>query len=426
VRPLDNEARARFASANEEMADRALRVLALAVKHFATEPEQLSDENLETGYTFLGLVGMIDPPRPGVAEAIRLARIAGIRTVMLTGDQLNTGRAIARELGLSVGEPHALQARELVGIEQKRLAELARTTDVFARVSPEDKLRIVEALQQANEVVAVTGDGVNDAPALKRANIGIAMGQRGTEVAKEAADVVLADDNFETIVRAIEGGRTIYANITKFVHMMFSHNLGEVILIFSAIVLGWPLPLLPLQILWMNLITDVFPALALAVEPPSPNVMKERPRDPSTSLLSKKLVILIGWQAAMIGALALTAYTWALRMYGPGAHARTVALFAIVGAQLGHMFNCRSRTRSALDGIFTNPFIWVAVAIVVLLQLLAIYFSPLAGVLGTHRLAEIDWIIIGVCVVVPVIVVEISKAVHWQLAAVGKRKAEAS
>lgn len=417
VRLLDDEMRARFASANEQMADRALRVLALAVKHFATEIDRVSEEDLETGYTFLGLVGMIDPPRPGVAEAIRIARIAGIRTVMLTGDQLNTGRAIARELGLSIGAPNAVQARELVGIDQKRLAELARTTDVFARVSPEDKLRIVEALQQADQVVAVTGDGVNDAPALKRANIGIAMGKRGTEVAKEAADVVLADDNFATIVRAIEGGRTIYANITKFVHMLFSHNLGEVVMIFTAIVLGWPLPLLPLQILWMNLVTDVFPALALAFEPPSPEVMKQQPRDPSTSLLSKNLLILIGWQAIMIALLALAAYTWALRTYGPGAHARTVALFAIIGAQLGHMFNCRSRTRSALDGIFNNPFIWIATLVVVLLQLLAIYFSPLADVLGTHHLSDVDWMVVGFSAVVPIIVVETSKAaVRWRLA----------
>ncbi|HLA10945.1 MAG TPA: HAD-IC family P-type ATPase [Pyrinomonadaceae bacterium] len=425
VRPLDTEARARFASVNEQMADRALRVLALAVKHFPAGMSQLSDEDLETGYTFLGLVGMIDPARPGVAEAIRSAQVAGIRTVMLTGDQLNTGRAIARELGLGAGQPHAVQARDLIGIDQKRLAELARTTDVFARVSPEDKLRIVEALQQAGEIVAVTGDGVNDAPALKRANIGIAMGQRGTEVAKESADVVLADDNFTTIVRAIEGGRTIYANITKFVHMMFSHNLAEVVMIFTAIVIGWPLPLMPLQILWMNLVTDVFPALALAVEPPSPEVMKQRPRDPSKSLLSKKLLILIGWQASMIAVIALVAYAWALRTYGPGAHARTVALFAIIAAQLGHMFNCRSRIRSAFDGIFGNPFIWAAVAIVVLLQLLAIYFSPLAVVLGTSRLNETDWMVLGLCIVVPVIVVEISKAAaRWQLAAMDTRARE--
>jgi Ca2+-transporting ATPase len=427
VHPMDAEARARFTSANEQMADRALRVLALAVKHFDAEAKKLSDKDLETGYTFLGLVGMIDPPRPGVAEAIRRARIAGIRTVVLTGDQLNTGRAIARELGLGAGELRALHARDLVGADQNHLAELAHTTDVFARVSPEDKLRIVEALQKAGEVVAVTGDGVNDAPALKRANIGIAMGQRGTEVAKEAADMVLADDNFATIVRAVEGGRTIYANITKFVHMMFSDNLGEVFMIFTAIALGWPLPLLPLQILWMNLVTDVFPALALAVEPASPEIMKQRPRDPARSLLSKKLLILIGWQAAIIAALALGAYVWALRMYGPGAHSRTVALLAIIGAQLGHMFNCRSRTRSALDGLFRNPFIWVATFIVISLQLLAVYVSFLARVLGTVRPSETDWLIVSLCIVAPVVIVDMTKAVvRWKRAAIDGRALEAN
>jgi P-type Ca2+ transporter type 2C len=422
VRPLDAEAHTRFTRANELMADRAFRVLALAIKHFDAEVNQLSDEDLETGYTFLGLVGMIDPPRPGVAEAIRRARIAGIRTVMLTGDQLNTGRAIARELGLGAGEPRAVHARDLLGADQKRLAELARTTDVFARVSPEDKLRIVESLQWAGEVVAVTGDGVNDAPALKRANIGIAMGQRGAEVAKEAADVVLADDNFATILRAVEGGRTIYANITKFVHMMFSHNLGEVVMIFTAIAGGWPLPLLPLQILWMNLVTDVFPALALAVEPASPKLMKQPPRDPNKRLLSRSFMILIGWQAVMLAAFALAAYAWALQKYGSGAHSRTVALFAIIGVELGHMFNCRSRTRSAFDGLFRNPFIWVATVIVISLQLLAVYVSPLARVLGTVRPSETDWLIVSLCVVAPVVIVEVTKAVvRWKRAAIDGR-----
>jgi Ca2+-transporting ATPase len=417
VCPMDNESRARFTSANERMADRALRVLALAVKHFEGEVDSLSDKELESGYTYIGLVGMIDPPRPEVADAIQRARTAGIRTVMLTGDQLNTGRAIGRELGLGSGEPRALHARDLIGADQNQLAELARSTDVFARVSPEDKLRIVEALQQAGEIVAVTGDGVNDAPALKRANIGIAMGLRGTEVAKEAADVVLADDNFATIVRAIEGGRTIYANITKFVHMMFSHNLGEVLLIFTAIAGGWALPLLPLQILWMNLVTDVFPALALAVEPASAEIMKQRPRDPARTLLSTKLVILIAWQAAMLAALGLAAYMWALQLYGPGAHSRTIALLAIIGAQLGHMFNCRSRTRSAFDGLLRNPFVWIAVVIVICLQLLALYFAPLVRVLGTVRPSEADWIVIILCSIAPILIVELTKAVtRWKKA----------
>jgi Ca2+-transporting ATPase len=337
---------------------------------------------------------------------------------MLTGDQLNTGRAIAKELGLGDGEPRALHARDLIGSDQSELAELAGTTDVFARVSPEDKLRIVEALKQAGEVVAVTGDGVNDAPALKRANIGIAMGQRGTEVAKEAADVVLADDNFATIVRAVEGGRTIYANITKFVHMMFSHNLGEVLMIFTAIAAGWALPLLPLQILWMNLVTDVFPALALAVEPASPEIMKQRPRDPERSLLSTKLVILIAWQAAMLAALALAAYGWALQVYGPGAHSRTIALLALIGGQMGHTFNCRSRTRSAFSGLLRSPFILIAAVIVISLQLLAVYVSPLARVLGTVRPSETDWLVVILCSVAPVVIFETTKAFsRWRTAA---------
>ncbi|HEX6043417.1 MAG TPA: cation-transporting P-type ATPase [Pyrinomonadaceae bacterium] len=409
---LDAKTVAAFEAANEQMAKRALRVLALACKTFDDKAEDRSDEALESGYTFVGLVGMIDPPRPGVAEAIQRASVAGIRTVMLTGDQLNTGIAIARELGLGKKEPTALHARDLIDAPDSRLAEFARNTDVFARVSPEEKLRIVEALQKAGEVVAVTGDGVNDAPALKRANIGVAMGQRGTEVAKEAADVVLADDNFETILRAVEGGRTIYANITKFVHMMFSHNLGEVLMIFTAIAAGWPLPLLPLQILWMNLVTDVFPALALALEPASPQAMRQPPRSAQASFLSRPFLTLIAWQSAMLAALALGAYVWALQRYGPGVHARTIALFALVSVQLGHTFNCRSRIRSAFNGLFRNPFLWIAAFVVVLLQLLAVYFSPLSAILNTTQPSLTDWAVICGCGSLTIAIVELTKFAH--------------
>lgn len=409
MRPLDDLARTRFIAANEQMAGRALRVLALAVKYFDGDFQDTSEEALESGYSFLGFVGMIDPPRPGVAEAIRRAALAGIRTVMLTGDQLNTAAAIARELGIGGGrEPSALHARDLIGADQTRIAELAKTADVFARVSPEDKMRIVEALQASGEVVAVTGDGVNDAPALKRANIGIAMGQRGTEVAKEAADVVLADDNFATIVRAVEGGRTIYANITKFVHLMFSKNLGEVLTIFPAIALGWPLPLLPLQILWINLVTDIFPGLALALEPTAPGVMRQRPL--RSGLLSRPFLILIGWQGAMLAAINLAAYAWALGRYGAGAHARTLALLVLVSGQLGHLFNCRSRTHSAFDGVMRNPYIWMAALSMIGLQLLAVYFAPLARVLDLSKPTRVDWAVTAIAAVVPIVIVEVTKA----------------
>ena len=421
LRLLDDEARTRFLEVNNEMADRALRVLALAEKRLddikirmepGTDSAAQSNLEIEIGYTFVGFVGMIDPPRDEVPEAIEKARGAGIRVVMLTGDQINTARAIARELRLSGdAEPKALHARELERVDNDRLAEIVRSTDVFARVSPEDKLRIVEALRQAGEVVAVTGDGVNDAPALKRADIGVAMGLRGTEVAKEAAAVVLADDNFATILKAVEGGRTIYANILKFIHLMLSKNLGVVMAIFVAIIAGLPLPLLPLQILWINLVTDVFPALALALEPAAPGVMRRRPRLPGAPLLARPFLALILWQGAMLGAIILAAYTWALAAYGEGAHARTIALMSLVGVQLGHMINCRSRTRSAFNGLFRNRFIWSAIVIVIGLQLLAVYLTPLARVLQIEHLTVTDGIVVAFSIIVPVLIVEVTKLV---------------
>ena len=421
ARPLDDETRRRLLAANEEMADRALRVLAIAERTLVGTADQLTLGAIselkptgasDDGYTFLGFVGMIDPPRPEVPQAIERTRAAGIRVVMLTGDQVNTARAIASELRLNGDQPAvAMHARDLEGADHDRLVELARTANVFARVSPEDKLRIVDALVRAGEVVAVTGDGVNDAPALKRASIGVAMGERGTEAAKEAADVVLADDNFATILKAVEGGRTIYANIVKFVHMMFSNNLAEVLVIFLSIAAGWPLPLLPLQILWVNLVTDVFPALALAVEPAAPGVMRLPPRPGNSSLLSRDLIVLIGWQSLMLAGIVLSIYAWAINSYGEGAHARTIALIAVVGVQLGHLFNCRSRTRSAFEGLLRNPALWVAAAMVITLQLMAIYITPLAKVLNTARLTTVDWILAGAAVIAPIIVVEATKSI---------------
>lgn len=403
---LDDETRRRFYILNEAMASRALRVLAFAEKPVDEE----NPNEIESGFVFLGFAGMSDPPRPGVAQAIREAHEAGIRVVMLTGDQIKTAESIAAELNLSEGsDVCALHAREMANADREQLAELAKRAYVFARVSPEDKLRIVEALQQAGEIVAVTGDGINDAPALKKADIGIAMGERGTEVAKEAADVVLADDNFATIVKAVESGRTIYANIIKFVHLMFAKNLAAVLFIFAAILFGLPLPLLPLQILWLNLVTDVFPAFALALEPATKGTMKRRPRAPGEALLSNSFLLLIIWQAVLLGAVTLAAYLWALQNYGESAHSRTVALLALVGVQIGHLFNCRSRTRSAFEGFWRNPFVFAAAGIMILLQLLAINFAPLAQVLEIVQPAAADWLIAGLCVLLPILIVETTK-----------------
>jgi Ca2+-transporting ATPase len=408
--PWDEAAREEMDLASQEMGGRALRVLALAEK-ITPSTEGGPGVPEDGGFTFLGLVGMIDPPRPEAAAAIAQARAAGIRVVMLTGDQLDTARAIARELGLGEGgDLHVLHAHELGTGQKPEISRVLGGIDVVARVSPEDKLRIVVAFQEAGEIVAVTGDGVNDTPALKRANIGIAMGARGTESAREVADIVLLDDNLSTIVQAVEGGRTIYANLLRFVQLLLSENLAEVLFIFVSILLGWPLPLLPLQILWVNLVTDLFPALALAVEPPEADLMRQPPRDPAESILSRSFFFLISWQGALLAGLCLIAYGWSLERYGPGDHARTIALMSLIGCQVGHLFNCRSRTRSALAGLFRNRWLWLSLLLVGLLQGLAIGYAPLAEMLGTVTLTLVDLWVVGATAFVPILVVE---AIKW-------------
>ena len=371
--PMDDGIRSRLRARNEELAAQALRVLAFGDRAAGRD-----------GFTFLGFTGMIDPPREGALDAIDRAKSAGVRVVMLTGDQMQTARAIARELHLD-------------------------QESVFARVSPAGKLKIVEELRDRGEIVAVTGDGVNDAPALRRADIGVAMGRGGTDVARQAADLVLTDDNLGTVVDAIEQGRTIYANIVRFVHLMFSHNLGEVLLVFTAIATTLPLPLMPLHLLWMNVVTDVFPAFALAMEPAAPERMLRGPRA-SSDFLTRSFMILIAWQGAMLGAIALIAYVWALSTYGEGAHARSIALTAMIAVQLGHTFNCRSRVASAAKGLAHAPFIWAATFAVAILQIAAVSIPALRRILGLTSLNETDWLVAAICVVTPIVVVEIQKA----------------
>ena len=397
---LTQERRSELTKRNEQLASSGLRVLAFA--------RGADDRDLLRGYTFLGFAALADPPRPAAAEAIASAHDAGIRVVMLTGDQVETARAIARELRLSGDRPPVVvHARELADRDEAGVTRLAREADVFARITPEDKLRVVDALRKAGEIVAVTGDGVNDAPALRRADIGVAMGRSGTDAARQTADLVLTDDNLGTVVAAIEEGRTIYANITKFVHLLFSHNLGEVLVVFTAIIAGLPLPLLPLQILWLNVATDIFPAFALALEPSQPRRMHGRRQ--RSDFLSRSFLLLVGWQGAMLAAIALGAYLWALHVYGEGAHARTMALVALVCVQLGHTFNCRSRIASAIPGMFENLHVWAAAATVIALQAFAIWFRPLADLLDLTPLSGKDIAVAAGCVLLPIAIVETQK-----------------
>jgi Ca2+-transporting ATPase len=304
--------------------------------------------------------------------------------------------------------------RDLVGLDDVGRRRIADEVGVFARVSPEDKLRLVEALQAGGEVVAMTGDGVNDAPALKQADIGIAMGVKGTEVAKEAAAMVITDDNFATIVGAVEQGRVIYANILRFVHYLFSCNLAEILVVFLALLIGWPLPLGALQILWLNMLTDVFPALALAVEPSDPDVMKQPPRDPRQPLMSRPFVRLISWQGALLAGVTLAALYVGMRWYGAEGeglrHATMLAFMTLALAQVFHAFNARSRDHSAFTArLFTNGWLWGAVAVCLLLQVAAVYTPFLQSVLRTVPMTAADWGVVLAGSLVPVAVVELVK-----------------
>ncbi len=418
--PLSDEGRARWTQTNDRLAGEALRVLALAYRDLPSgdgQPEGDPDRDL----TFVGLVGMTDPLRDGVRDTVATCRAAGIRVVLITGDQEATAAEIARQLGLDTGPDGAplrvVHARDLDGLDEAGWNAIVEETAVFARVSPEHKLRIVEALQSRGQIVAMTGDGANDAPALKTADIGIAMGIRGTDVAKDAADIVITDDNFATIVGAVEQGRVIVHNILRFIHYLFSCNFAEILTVFVAILIGWPLPLAVLQILWLNIVTDTLPALALALEPSVPGVMDRPPRDPKEPLVTRSFGGLIAWQGALLAACTLAAFWTAMDRYGADgvglAHAVTVTFMTLAMAQVAHTFSVRSETRSAFTaGLFSNPWLWGAVAACGLLQAAAVYTPFLRGVLGTVPLNAADWGIVAAGALVPVAVVEAVKAVR--------------
>ncbi|HEY9658207.1 MAG TPA: cation-transporting P-type ATPase, partial [Allocoleopsis sp.] len=396
ITPLAPEHRLEIVQHNNFLASRGLRVLGLAYKPLHTLPqgnEEKDQQAIEHELIWLGLVGMLDAPRSEVREAVERCRTAGIRPIMITGDHQLTAQAIAEELGIAEPGDEVLTGKELEKINQAELEQHVERISVYARVAPEHKLRIVQALQHRHKIVAMTGDGVNDAPALKQADIGIAMGITGTDVSKEASDMVLLDDNFATIVSAVEEGRVVYTNIRRFIKYILGSNIGEVLTIAASplLVMGG-VPLTPLQILWMNLVTDGLPALALAVEPAEPNVMRRQPNDPKESIFARGLglyMIRIGIILATITiSLMVWSYHYGITTYGESDERwKTMVFTTLCIAQMGHAMAIRSNTRLTIElNPFSNPFLLIAVTLTTILQLLLIYIPPLRNFFGTHYL----------------------------------------
>jgi len=406
---LGDEQRQRILDANKAMAKEALRVIALAYRVEKDVPDHATPETVEHDLIFVGLIGMIDPARPEVPPALEMARAAGVRTVMITGDYPDTARAIAEDIGLMQEGHQILTGRALESMEPEQLMQEAKRTDVFARVTPEHKVRIVNALKAAGEVVAMTGDGVNDAPALKRADIGIAMGITGTDVAKETADMVLTDDNYASIVAAIDQGRVIYANIRKFVFYLLSCNGAEILTILTAILVGVPSPLTAIQLLWLNLVTDGAPALALGMEKGEPDSMDKPPRPVSEAIINPEMWSRIGIQTVAIAAVTLTAY-FIGRSFFPAA-AGTMAFATISFSELLRAFTSRSDRYPLLKiGIFTNKAMLYAVSTSALLLLAVIYVPFLQPIFDTVPLNATQWAIILPLLLVPAVVAEMTKA----------------
>ena len=402
--------------ANERMAAKALRVLAIAYKEMPEEIQKFDEESTERNLTFLGLVGMIDPPREEAKQAVELCKQAGVRVVMITGDHKLTATAIAQELGLMGGTQLAMTGDELDKLGDKEFANIVEDVAVYARVSPEHKLRIVKALKLNGHVVAMTGDGVNDAPALKNADIGVSMGITGTDVSKEASDMILTDDNFASIVAAMQEGRAIYDNIKKYLAYLLSCNIGEILIMFSVSFISFiqnshiPLPLIAVQILWVNLVTDGLPALALGVDPPDPDIMQRPPRDPKESVFTARVNRLIA-----VGAVTMALFTTPVflsKLILGEKVARTIVFTLIVMFEMFNAFNCRSDRHSLMKVGFTkNRFLLIAVASSILLQIAVIYIPFLQVIFETAPLGMYDWALVMLLSATIIFTVEASKRV---------------
>lgn len=416
VVPLTAELKSEVLSVNSKFSKNALRVLAFAYKEYDNLPEDISPDNNEMNMIFVGLTGMIDPPRTEAKEAIKLCKQAGIKTVMITGDFKDTAFAIAKELGMAETEDEAMMGDELNKVSDEELREIVKRVKVYARVSPEHKVRIISALKANGDVTAMTGDGVNDALALKRADIGISMGITGTDVAKNTAEMILTDDNFASIVSAVEEGRIIYSNIRKFVFFLLSCNIGEILLVFVSILLKWPVPLLPIQLLWLNLVTDSFPALALGVEKGDPDIMNEKPRSSDEPILDKPMIFGIMFQSIAIAASSLLAYKWGLDTYGTTEagliQARTIAFTTLILAELLRAYSSRSDKFSLFKiGFFTNKTMVYATLFSFALLIGVLYIPFLQPIFSTYALGLLEWEIVLTYAFIPLVAGELYKTI---------------
>jgi len=416
IRPLTHERRQNILEENEALAANALRVLGVAFRPLKQVPADLHPDEVERDFVFIGLLGMIDPARPEVRPAVQTARRAGIRSVMITGDYLNTAVAIGKEIDLLREGDRALTGAELEAMEDARFQAIVEDVVVYARVSPQHKVKIVEALKARGHIVAMTGDGVNDAPALKRANIGVAMGITGTDVSKETADMVLTDDNYASIVSAIEQGRIIYSNIRKFVYYLLSCNMAEIMILFLAMILGWPLPLVAIQLLVLNLITDGAPALALGVEKGDPDIMDRPPRPVGEPIVNREMLIGIAVQTVAITTAVLVAFR--LGLPAGEAHGRTMAFTTLSISELLRAYTSRSERYSLLAlGVFSNKWMQIAVLSSLAILLAIIYVPFLDPVFDTTFLTLADWLEMLPLILLPSVAAEINKGVLRRMGA---------
>ena len=413
---LNAESIRKIEKINSTMAENALRVIAVAYSSMPRLPTNIDSESLERNLTFVGLIGMIDPPREGVKEAVQSCKKAGIKTVMITGDHILTAKAIAKELGILGNNDLAITGKELDKISKSELEKNISKYSVFARVSPEHKVRIVEAFQKTGAVVAMTGDGVNDAPALKKADIGIAMGKNGTDVAKNAADMILADDNFVTIVEAVKQGRNIFDNIKKAVHFLISTNIGEIVTIFMGLLLGLKSPLLAIQLLWINLVTDSLPAIAIGLESPDKNIMNQKPRNSRKSIFADGLWSKIILEGIMLGMLTLVAFSVGNNLYGLEV-GRTMAFVAMAMLELVHSFNVKSEESIFKVGILENKYLIGAFILGTLLQVVVVMVPAFASVFSLVSLTGTQWLYTLGISTLPVIIIEAQKLLDSRLKA---------